>query len=64
MDFLKKFFNDEGPIVGLCGFKMTKAKYVKSSIENDFFFNHFEAKKIFETDFKQNVFLEVERLMG
>ncbi|MEI8129029.1 MAG: hypothetical protein WCG95_05370 [bacterium] len=59
MDFFKNFFNDEATIIGLCGFKTIKSKYINNPIENDFFFNPFESNRVFETNFKQNVFLEV-----
>lgn len=57
MNFLKKFFNDESNVVGLCAFNMMKPKYSENPIENDFFFNPFEGNKVFETNYKKNIFL-------
>jgi len=57
MSFLKTLFNDEGTKIGLCGFKMTKPKYSKTSTEPTFYFNPFQQEKAFETNFRANVLL-------
>ncbi|MFA7658050.1 MAG: hypothetical protein WCY19_01300 [Candidatus Gastranaerophilaceae bacterium] len=59
MKFLKNFFNDESTIVGLCGFETTKPKYSKSTNARENFLNRFNIQRTFETNFEQNVFLEV-----
>ena len=59
MSFLKSFFDDESKIIGLCGFESMKPKYgVKSDVRENFL-KHFNAERRFETNFKQNMFLEV-----
>lgn len=57
MDFLKNFFNDEGKIIGLCGFKSMKTGYPKNRTETDFFFNPFQCEKVFETNYSKNALL-------
>lgn len=57
MNFLKNFFDDECKIIGLCGFQTMKPKYNENSIDNDFFFNPFEHKRVFETNYTNNVLL-------
>lgn len=60
MKFLKSFFNDEGAIVGLCGFEQMKPKYNKKGINkgvSDVFFNPFISQNSFETNLEKNVLL-------
>lgn len=54
MEFFKKIFNDDSVIVGLCAFGMKKPNYVQSPIEHDFFFNPFQEKQTFQTNFSKN----------
>lgn len=60
MEFLKRFFDDDSKIIGLCGFKKAKS-YKTRSIEQEIFFNPFEKNISFafnyETNFKNNVLL-------
>lgn len=65
MEFLKKFFDDESKIIGLCGFETMKPKYEGESLKNEGFFNHFQSGRsfspqytnIFETNFAKNALL-------
>lgn len=57
MEFLKRFFNDENTIIGLCGFENMKPDYNKNSGEINFFTNSFQTEKVFETNFGGNVLL-------
>ena len=57
MEFLKKFFNDDGKRVGLCKFDLVKQKHQNMPITTDFCFNPFQAQKTFETDFTENILL-------
>lgn len=57
MEFLKKFFDDERMIVGLCGFKTKAPRYSTNPIGKDIFFNPFKCEKVFETNFSNNVML-------
>lgn len=59
MEFLRNFFNDEGTVIGLCGFKNIKPDYNKNLIENCFFTNSFQTRKTFETNFKNNSLLKI-----
>lgn len=59
MNFLKNFFDDDGQIIGLCGFDMMKPKYSQNPIKTDFFFNPFETKSNFETNFSKNTMLSL-----
>jgi hypothetical protein len=57
MEFLKKFFNDDSTIVGLCKFNMPKTTYKNVSIPDDIFFNPFQSPKAYETNFDKNILL-------
>lgn len=57
MNFLKKIFNDDKEIIGLCGFKEIKRNYNKNPIENKFDFNPIKYKQVFETSLAQNSLL-------
>jgi hypothetical protein len=57
MGFLKNFFNDETISIGLCALKLAK-KYVKNN-EDINSFNLFQYKTTFETNIKENIFLNV-----
>lgn len=57
MNFFELFFNDEAPIVGLCGFNFIKAGCKKPKLEPDLFFNPYKCEKSFETNFKRNTLL-------
>ena len=57
MEFLKKFFNDDATVVGLCKFNMPKTQYRNVSIPQDVFLNPFQAEKIYETNFDKNILL-------
>lgn len=57
MQFIKKFFDDESTIVGLCGFDSLKPKTYSKTANEELFFNFAQMNKIFETNFKENVFL-------
>lgn len=68
MEFIKSLFNDDGAIVGLCGFEEMKPKFDKADKKgvtsgvNDAIFNPFISKRpsayIFETNFERNVLLK------
>ena len=58
MNFLKKFFNDESNVVGLCSFKMAEpTKHTANPLGKEIFFNPFEKKIVFETNYSNNVLL-------
>lgn len=57
MQFLKKFFDDDSTKIGLCGFGIMRPKHTEAQDQNDFFFNPFETKSNFETNFSKNVML-------
>lgn len=61
MEFLKKFFNDDSTVVGLCKFNMSKPIKKNDPIENDIFFNPFQSQKSFvfnyDTNFSKNTIL-------
>lgn len=57
MEFLKKFFNDESVVVGLCKFKNMKTQYCQTSIEKTTAQAHFFTKTAYKTDFSKNVLL-------
>jgi len=65
MEFLKKFFNDESKIIGLCGFETMKPKYGESTASTDNLLNYFQSGKsfspqyttVFETNFAKNALL-------
>lgn len=57
MNFLKSFFCEDTTIIGLCGFKGMKRSYNKNPIKNNFYFNPFENKQVFETNFGLNKLL-------
>lgn len=57
MEFLKKIFDDERIIVGLCGFKTKRARYNTNPIPNTTVFNPFKYESVFETNFSKNVLL-------
>lgn len=59
MEFLKKFFSDDDSVIGLCGFKQIKPKYYQTPVMEEVFFNPFESKRVYETNFSKNVFLSV-----
>lgn len=62
MKFLKNLFNDDGAIIGLCGFdefKSTKPRYSQKSAIEESFFNHFSAERKFETNFTGNLLLSL-----
>ncbi len=52
MKFLKKFFDDENRIIGLCGFKSEKEYELKAFVPK---FN--PAKQIYNTNYQKNFFL-------
>lgn len=58
MNFLKKFFNDDSVIIGLCGFNIAKQNYNKAAVVRDRLFTPCE-NKTFQTDFSKNFFLSV-----
>lgn len=58
MSFLKNFFNDDGMIIGLCGFNMTKPDYNKTDVILDRLFSTCDNKS-FQTDFSKNFYLSV-----
>lgn len=64
MEFIKKIFNDDSTIVGLCGFEEMKPNYNKKSLNTgvcNVIFNPFIPQKPstfnFETNFEGNVLL-------
>jgi len=57
MQFLKKFFDDNSTIIGLCSFEQFKPKYYQDIAENNFFFNPYQFESPFETKFEANVLL-------
>lgn len=57
MEFLKKIFDDEKLIVGLCGFKTKGIKYNTNPIPNTIAFNPFRSETVFETNFSKNILL-------
>jgi len=57
MEFLKKIFNDDSTVIGLCGFGGAKQRGNKSLMKQDFLFNDFQTEKVFLTNFEQNVLL-------
>lgn len=58
MEFLKKFFNDESVVVGLCKFEQIRPKYCQNPIEENVFFKPaFETKITYRTDFSKNMLL-------
>jgi hypothetical protein len=57
MEFLKKFFNDDSTVVGLCKFDRVKSKYIQTPAETDFFFNPFEQQKNYKTNIENNLLL-------
>lgn len=57
MEFLKKFFNDDSVMVGLSSFKQIKPKYYQTPVMEEVFFNPFEGKRVYQTDFSKNSFL-------
>lgn len=57
MEFLKKIFNDDNTIVGLCGFDSMKPDYRSAAMIKENFFNHMDCKKTFETNFTTNTLL-------
>lgn len=57
MEFLKKIFNDEDTIVGLCGFDNMKPDYRTRAMIRENLFNHLDCKKTFETNFATNTLL-------
>lgn len=68
MEFIKRFFNDDGAIVGLCGFEEMKPKFDKANKKGitkgvcNVIFNPFIPQKPnqfnFETNFERNVLLK------
>lgn len=59
MEFLKKFFNNESNVIGLCGFDLEKPYYSKTTFTPPVFTNPFMNEKIFETNIEENVFLSL-----
>lgn len=59
MEFLKKFFNDEGTIIGLSGFNLEKPYYSKNAFTPPTFNNPFQSEKVFETKYNENVLLSL-----
>lgn len=65
MEFLKKFFDDESKIIGLCGFETMKPKYGESAASSEKLLNYFHSGRtfspqytnIFETNFAKNALL-------
>jgi hypothetical protein len=57
MKFLKKFFDDNSTIVGLCFFEQTKTKHYPNAAEGKFFFNPYQFENSWETKFETNVLL-------
>ena len=58
MSFLKNFFDDDGAIVGLSGFKGMKKRYSTKSIEPEVFFNPFQqTAKAFASNYSKNPLL-------
>ena len=57
MEFIKKIFNDDAVIIGLCGFNSTKPDYAQVFKTEDSFLNHFDQTKGFETNFSKNILL-------
>lgn len=57
MEFIKKFFDDDAVIIGLCGFNCTKPNYKDNFRTEDNFLEYFNKTKTFETKFSENVLL-------
>jgi len=65
MEFLKKFFDDESKIIGLCGFDAMKPKYGESTASSEKLLNYFQSgtsfspqyTNMFETNFAKNALL-------
>lgn len=61
MEFLKKFFNDDNIVVGLCKFNKENKRKTKNYIEKEMFFNPFQSTKEFvfnyETNYSKNIML-------
>lgn len=57
MEFLKKFFNNEGTIIGLCGFDLEKPYYSKNTFTPPVFKACYLNENIFETKVDGNILL-------
>lgn len=62
MEFLKRFFDDDSTIVGLCRFDRTQKILKNKNIEEkDMFFNPFQNQKTYafnyETNLSKNILL-------
>lgn len=57
MQFLKKFFDDNSTIIGLCSFEQMKPKYYQRAAEENFFFNPYQFENRWETKFENNTLL-------
>lgn len=59
MKFLKKFFDDDSTIVGLCRFELAQRKKRIKSEDKDMFFNPFIKDRNFQTNYTNNALLNV-----
>lgn len=57
MEFLKKFFNDDNTVIGLCKFERIRPKYYQTPATEAVFFNSFESKCIYKTNVEKNILL-------